>query len=302
MPKDKNKPLYTERYALAVVVSVFVFMSGYEAIRRVLFPETTVWQSYAATVGVTAVLAFVGACFFLKRTADLDERLERKLRERTHDLENAKKTLEEELKEKKHIEDMVVKSKREWETTFDSMLDWVSLIDMDSRILKSNRQGEKIAALPVEEIIGRKCCSILHKTDEPIEGCPLPSMLKSNKRESVELQTADGRWMMVSVDPVKDDQGGIVSAVHIVRDITKRKQNEIERERLNGEVKKATMEVKKLSGLLPICAVCKKIRDDKGYWNRIKAYIRDHSEAEFSHSICPECVKEHYPELDDGRE
>jgi len=50
-----------------------------------------------------------------------------------------------------------------------------------------------------------------------------------------------------------------------------------------------------LTGLLPICAKCKKIRDDNGYWNDVELYIRDHSEAEFSHSICPECAKELYP-------
>ena len=57
------------------------------------------------------------------------------------------------------------------------------------------------------------------------------------------------------------------------------------------------LEIKTLSGLLPICASCKKIRDDKGYWNQIEAYIRDRSEAEFSHSICPKCAKRLYPDL-----
>ena len=55
--------------------------------------------------------------------------------------------------------------------------------------------------------------------------------------------------------------------------------------------------VKLLNGLLPICMSCKKIRDDKGYWNQLEAYIRDHSEAEFSHSFCPDCVKKLYPDL-----
>lgn len=52
-----------------------------------------------------------------------------------------------------------------------------------------------------------------------------------------------------------------------------------------------------LSGLLPICASCKKIRDDRGYWSQIELYIRNHSEVEFSHSICPECAKKLYPEF-----
>ena len=60
------------------------------------------------------------------------------------------------------------------------------------------------------------------------------------------------------------------------------------------DLQKALSEVKKLSGFLPICASCKKIRDDKGYWNQVEVYIRDHSEAQFSHGICPDCKKKLY--------
>lgn len=67
--------------------------------------------------------------------------------------------------------------------------------------------------------------------------------------------------------------------------------------RERNELHKALSELKTLSGLLPICASCKKIRDDKGYWNQIEAYIRERSEAEFSHSICPECAQRLYAEL-----
>ena len=72
---------------------------------------------------------------------------------------------------------------------------------------------------------------------------------------------------------------------------------ERERENLILDLTEALSEVKKLSGMLPICASCKKIRDDKGYWNRIESYIGDHSEAEFSHGICPDCSKKLYPEF-----
>ncbi len=62
----------------------------------------------------------------------------------------------------------------------------------------------------------------------------------------------------------------------------------------------AHAKVKTLSGMLPICSNCKDIRDDKGYWSQIEAYIRDHSEAEFSHSVCPDCAKQLYPEFYKG--
>ncbi|MEI6562373.1 MAG: response regulator [Verrucomicrobiota bacterium] len=74
-----------------------------------------------------------------------------------------------------------------------------------------------------------------------------------------------------------------------------RKQEEAERERLIAELQKALAEVKTLSGLLPICSGCKKIRDDHGYWNRIETFIAEHSDAEFSHGICPECAQKYFP-------
>ena len=66
----------------------------------------------------------------------------------------------------------------------------------------------------------------------------------------------------------------------------------------NLELKKAHDEIQILSGMLPICASCKKIRDDKGYWNKIESYIQEHSEAEFSHGMCPDCAKKLYPDLE----
>ena len=80
-------------------------------------------------------------------------------------------------------------------------------------------------------------------------------------------------------------------------EIAERKRAEEEREGLVADLQKALSDVKKLSGLLPICASCKKIRDDKGYWNQIESFIGARSEAEFSHGICPDCAKKLYPEL-----
>jgi PAS domain S-box-containing protein len=72
---------------------------------------------------------------------------------------------------------------------------------------------------------------------------------------------------------------------------------EQEREKLTGELKAALANVKSLSGLLPICAGCKKIRDDQGYWSQVECYVQEHSEAKFTHGLCPDCVKKWYPEL-----
>ncbi|MDZ7723814.1 MAG: histidine kinase N-terminal 7TM domain-containing protein [candidate division KSB1 bacterium] len=82
----------------------------------------------------------------------------------------------------------------------------------------------------------------------------------------------------------------------VFRDITKRKQLEEERENLIVELQDALLQVKTLTGMLPICARCKKIRDDKGYWQSVEHYVQEHSDAVFSHGICPKCLSEMYPE------
>jgi PAS domain S-box-containing protein len=112
--------------------------------------------------------------------------------------------------------------------------------------------------------------------------------------------TKDGRLLNIQLRTaiLKDLLGNHFASIVIHRDVTVLKQAEKDRERLIGELRNALAEVKTLSGFLPICSSCKRIRDDKGYWNQIEAYIRDHSEAEFSHSVCPQCAKKLYPDLE----
>jgi len=85
----------------------------------------------------------------------------------------------------------------------------------------------------------------------------------------------------------------------LLSEIKKRKQvEEMLREEKDG-LQRALSKIRTLSGLLPICSSCKKIRDDKGYWHQVESYISDHSKAEFSHSICPECTEKLYSEYID---
>ena len=86
-----------------------------------------------------------------------------------------------------------------------------------------------------------------------------------------------------------------ITLSHLKKDLELRN---IHLEEMNTKLQRAMDEIKTLRGILPICSHCKKIRDDKGYWNQIEVYIQNHSEAEFSHSICRECAKKYYPDLD----
>ncbi len=106
------------------------------------------------------------------------------------------------------------------------------------------------------------------------------------------------RWILVRGKAIRDESGNAVRLIGTDADITDRKRAEDALLRERNKLQDALAQIKTLSGMLPICAGCKKIRDDKGYWNQIESYIRKHSEVEFSHGLCPECARRLYPFLD----
>ena len=99
------------------------------------------------------------------------------------------------------------------------------------------------------------------------------------------------RWFLVSRSPLYDAFQKPAGMLIICRDITRRKKIEQEREQLIDDLQDALANVKTLSGMLPICSNCKKIRDDEGYWNQVEGYIAKYTGAEFTHGICPDCAK-----------
>ena len=94
------------------------------------------------------------------------------------------------------------------------------------------------------------------------------------------------------------DKDEICLSLGFLMDVSKEMEVEEERERLVIELQEALGKVKKLSGLLPICSSCKKVRDDKGYWQEVEEYMRDHFEADFRHGICPDCVEKEIKEFE----
>ena len=132
------------------------------------------------------------------------------------------------ITERKQAEDELRKSQKAWIATFDAMTDWISLIDPYTHtIVNSNKTGEEVVGLPVNEIIGNKCYKLVDNSEEPHPDCPIPRILKSKIREETEIKLSeDGPLLLVSVDPVLNENKEIVNVVHIVRDITDRKQAE----------------------------------------------------------------------------
>lgn len=105
------------------------------------------------------------------------------------------------------------------------------------------------------------------------------------------------RWVKIHAKALRDASTGEIYYEGSVEDITGWKKEDARKEGVIRHLQEAIEKGKRLSGLLPICSCCKKIRDEQGEWNQLEMYIRSRSDAEFTHSFCPECMKELYPEI-----
>ncbi len=126
----------------------------------------------------------------------------------------------------------------------------------------------------------------------------IPIIMVTAKNDLENLQEAFSAGAMDYINkPVKSVEllARVASAITLKKEMDCRKLRESELRRTNEELQQALREVKVLRGLIPICASCKKIRNDGGFWQQIEEYIGEHSEAEFSHGICQPCLKKLYP-------
>ncbi len=169
----------------------------------------------------------------------------------------------------------------------------------DGQIMEVNQGFVDITGYPADEVLGQTTVGLHIWERQEDRVAAVKELSEKGKVHGREFwfrkRSGDVLTGLFSADIIYINNEPFV--LSSIADITERKMEEMERERLIQELRDALSQVRKLSGMLPICASCKKIRDDKGYWNQIEAYIRDHSEAEFSHGICPECMKKLYPEF-----
>lgn len=218
------------------------------------------------------------------------------------------KELEQERQKRKQVEKELLESKQRFDRLINTipcaLYDYVLYSDGRSRFLYISSQCKEIFEYEADRIVEAPdlLWNMVHSDDlerlkrEDREANQTRTLFRSETR--IILPSGKMKWIQLTSMPSaqKHDSRDIWSGV--ILDITERKMAEEERNRLILELQSALAKVKTLSGLLPICASCKKIRDDKGYWNQIESYIIDHSEADFSHCICPDCAKKLYPEFD----
>ena len=168
------------------------------------------------------------------------------------------------------------------------------------KIIMANDSYWQIFGEPDDKRKALKCYEHRPGISCHTEECALTQVLKGAKEyvcESTKEYKKVERNFIITARPYLDSNQKTTGIIESFQDITALKLLEKEKEKLIGKLKESLEKVKLLSGFLPICSSCKKIRDDKGYWKQIESYISDHSEAEFSHGICPDCARELYPDM-----
>jgi len=135
--------------------------------------------------------------------------------------------------ERKRVEEKITAAAKEWQLTFDTMADGISLQNKDYEITNVNLALCNILGKDKKELIGKKCYEIFHNTNKPLDGCPFEKAKSSNRKEEIEIfEPFLNSWLSVSVSPVVDEQGEVVQCVHVVRNIVERKRAEQSRSQL----------------------------------------------------------------------
>jgi PAS domain-containing protein len=180
--------------------------------------------------------------------------------------------------------------------------------DAQGRVIDANASALSIFGQSLADIRGRtpgdpKWRAILPDgSDYPATCHPTLVALRTGTTDRAQMGIYNPieesyRWVEVCAVPYVRPGDENPSEVHTTfDDVPERRRAEAERERLVQELEDALASLKILRGFIPICASCKKIRNDSGFWQQIEVYMRDHSEAQFSHGVCPDCMVTLYPE------
>jgi PAS domain S-box-containing protein len=210
----------------------------------------------------------------------------------------------EDITDRRRAEEELKASETRYRRLFETAQDGILILDVDTgQINDVNPFLIDTLGYTHREFLEKKLWEIGAFEDDQACKTAFEELKRSGyiRYDDLPLKTKDGREISVE----------FVSSIYLVnhsqviqcniRDITDRKKADEERERLILELRDALNKVRTLHGMLPICASCKKIRNDKGYWEQIESYLEDHSEAEFTHGICPDCARALYPKLHKNR-
>lgn len=189
-------------------------------------------------------------------------------------------------------------TQQEWERTFDSLSDFVSVHDKNLIVQKANKALCDFMGKSRKEIIGKHCYELFHGQDHPWENCPHVKAIALNQSVSEEINDPNiGVPVLVTCSPYYDEKEEILGTVHVARPITDKniteEQKDVELKRLNEIAER----YKSLSGFMTICSYCRNIREGDGEWLRVEEYIGKHAGGTFSHGICEDCFDKEYKKI-----
>jgi len=230
------------------------------------------------------------------------ERLEELVEERTGELKRVNEQLQKDIADRETAEEALLESEKRYRMLYESAGDAIFILDTEGgkagQIISANKAAADMHGYTAGELLTLNIRDL--DTLDAAKDAPkrIERMLKGEwLKTEMTHRKKDG-----TVFPVEVNAGLLELENHkyilaFDREITERKLAEQEREELVLNLQEALDNVKTLRGLLPICAWCKKVHDDKGYWKKVETYIEEHSDALFTHSMCPECLKKKDPEL-----
>ena len=183
---------------------------------------------------------------------------------------------------------------------FENANDAIFMLDKDHNYIDVNQKAVELFGYSREEFLGLNVMDVIPPTQISRSDEEFKKLHENGKYEKFvgKQKTKDGRWLDIEVNSsIIMSNGKAIGSRDIVRDITDRKKAEAERESIIADLQKALAEIKSLKGILPLCSFCKRIRDGRGDWKQVDVYIHDHSEADITHTVCPDCMRKHYPEI-----
>jgi PAS domain S-box-containing protein len=186
-------------------------------------------------------------------------------------------------------------SEARYRLLFENSMDGILLTSPDGGILDANPSACLIFGRTREQIIAAGREGLIDASDPELARLVEERRHTGKAHGELRARRPDGILFPLEISSVvfHDSEANERTCI-IIRDICQRKRAEAEREGLIAELQEALSKVKVLSGLLSICAGCKKIRDERGHWEYLEVYIRDRSEADFTHGLCAECIKRLY--------